>query len=479
MKRILSNLNLLTSVFLAFLLSLMLNFIALRNPVRADWSHRQYYALSNKTKDILRNLDQRVNVYVLFPKEDELYLDIHNLLDEYKYQSQNIHVEWIDPARDLAHTEKLAKKYDLTDAQVIVFELGDQYKVVKKEDLADYRMVRGQKQPVLSAFKGEQAFSSALQSLIEGKTPVVYFLVGHGEKRLTDFDQISGYSRLATAIFRDNMEPRELMLTKEHGIPDDISALVIAGPEKRLESTEIEMIEDYLAQGGRVMVLIDALKHTGLDPMLRRWGVALSQDFVLDPANTLKGSDVYVRTYYEHPITLRLANTGSGVRFFLPRSVEPLKSPEESAGEDRPTVAELVITSKKSWSETQVNQTTAKYDEGTGDRRGPICLAVAVERGTPQESLDVQIAPSRLVVIGDADFASNGALTGGDQDFFMSALNWLIDRGQQIAIDPKPLEEVRLALTEKQLTRLFWLNVVGIPFVAVLLGLSIWFRRRK
>jgi len=478
MKRILSNLNMVAAVLLAFVVVQLVCFIALRNPQRWDWSGRKYYALSEKTTNLLDVLEQRVVVTVLFQEEHMLYLDIENLLEEYQYRSRNIHVEWVDPARDLARTEKLAIKYGLTEARVVVFEIDGKSKVVREADLADYQMVEGRREPVLSAFKGEQAFSSAIQGLVQGETPVVYFLVGHGEHRLKEFDQNSGYSRIGTAIFRDNLEVRELMLTAEKKIPKDAAAVVLAGPSKPMGTDEVEMVEDYLGRSGRVMVLLDALVETGLEPMLRRWGVALRNDFVLDPENTLKGSDVYVRTYYEHPITLRMGDAGA--RFYLPRSVEPLVADDQQAeAGDRPVVAQLAMSSEKSWSETQVNETSAKFDENTGDLRGTFSLAVAVERGATQKMLDVQIRPSRMVVFGDSDFVSNGALTGGNQDLFMSALNWLLDREELMAIAPKPIEEVRLSLTRKQLDRLFWINVAGIPSVAVVLGLLVWFRRRK
>jgi len=478
MKKILSKLNVLAAVLLAFVLVLMVNYLALSNPFRWDWSGRQYYALSEKTLNLLDSFDQRIDVTVFFQEEHKLYPEIENLLEEYQYRSRNIHVEWVDPTRDLARTEKLAEKYGLTEAQVVVFDLGGKSKVVRQADLANSQIVRGRKEPVISAFKGEQAFSSAIQGLLQGKTPVVYFLVGHGEGRVTDFDRISGYSRLGTVIFRDNVEVRELSLTKDKGVPEDAATVVVMGPSKRLDKTEVEMLEEYLSRSGRLMVLLDALRETGLDPMLRRWGVALRNDFVLDPDNTLKGSDVYVRTYYEHPITLRMS--GSGARFFLPRSIEPLEvEGQEAEAEDRPMVAPLAMTSDKSWSETQVKESSARYDENTGDLRGPISLAVAVERGASRKALDVQISPSRMVVFGDSDFVSNGALAGGNQDLFMSALNWLIDREVLMAIAPKPIEEVKLELTHRQLSRLFWVNVAGLPLVAVLAGLLVWFRRRK
>ena len=46
----------------------------------------------------------------------------------------------------------------------------------------------------------------------------------------------------------------------------------------------------------------------------------------------------------------------------------------------------------------------------------------------------VPIIANRVVVIGDSDFVSNAALTGGNSDFFMSALNWLLERAELMAI---------------------------------------------
>ena len=58
MKRILSNLNLAVGVLLAFVLVQLVNFIALNNAQRWDWSGRQYYALSEKTANLLAELSQ-------------------------------------------------------------------------------------------------------------------------------------------------------------------------------------------------------------------------------------------------------------------------------------------------------------------------------------------------------------------------------------------------------------------------------------
>lgn len=477
MKRFFSNLNIVMALVLAFVLVQMINFIALRNPVRVDWSDSKYYALSDKTQGLLQQVDEPLEVVAICQNEFVLYDDIKSLLEEYQYLSRHMDVKWVDPVRDRSQAEKLATKYGLVQAPVIVFVYKGRHKAVALDDFAEYTSVKNRKDPVLSAFKGEQAFSSAIQGLMQENNPVVYFLAGHGERSVNNFEP-QGYSKIGAIIQGDNIEIKELLLANKTGVPDDASLLVVAGPTKMMSKVEAEMIEAYLNRNGRVMLLLDALIDTGLEDMVRRWGVGLRNDYVRDPKNTQKGGDVYVREYYDHEITKKM--TSMGARFHWPRSVEPLPtSRQESVAEDRPTVSPLARTSEESWSETQLDQVPPKYDENSSDLKGSFSLAVAVERGASKQSLDVQIEPTRMVIFGDSDFVTNAAISGGDQDLFMSALNWLLNREELMAIAPKPIEMVKLNLTQQQLKQLLGMGAAGIPTIAVVAGLLVWFLRRK
>ncbi len=57
MKRILTNLNSIFAVLLAFVLVQMIGFIGARNPVRTNLSGRNYYELSNKSLNLLDELE--------------------------------------------------------------------------------------------------------------------------------------------------------------------------------------------------------------------------------------------------------------------------------------------------------------------------------------------------------------------------------------------------------------------------------------
>ena len=112
------------------------------------------------------------------------------------------------------------------------------------------------------------------------------------------------------------------------------------------------------------------------------------------------------------------------------------------------------------------------------DIAGPVPVAVAVERG-PVPGVHVQIRPTRLVVFGDSDFAANGGLMGANADFFLGAVNWLLDRGEPLALEPLPFEELRLVLNAVQLRDLFWLAAVAGPGLVTLAGLWVGWRRRR
>jgi ABC-type uncharacterized transport system involved in gliding motility auxiliary subunit len=87
-----------------------------------------------------------------------------------------------------------------------------------------------------------------------------------------------------------------------------------------------------------------------------------------------------------------------------------------------------------------------------------------------------------MVVVGDSEFVSNAALrTGaaGNEDFFLSTLNWLVDREALMAVAPKRPAELRMGLDSRRVLRLYLLLTVVLPGAVGLMGLGVWLRRRS
>lgn len=469
--------NVAISILLLAALVFMLNFISFRHYWRWDLSRSRFYNLSEKSKSLLSGLAHPVDVVVFYQPGQTVFEDVENLLKEYEYSSKMVRVLWVDPDRDLARAERLAHKYQVDQANVIVVESEGRSKQVKVTELYDYDrtpMRRGEG-PAPVAFKGEQVFSSAIQSVTQARKPVVYFLTGHGEPDIEDFDQQLGYSRIAREMRRDNIDVRKLQFGESREVPEDADALIIAGPKKPLAALEIEQVKDYLDHNGRLMALVDYDSDTGLEPLLENWGVAVGKDLVIDKSRTLTGREIFVSGFGEHPITEKMKGITS--IFYLPRSVEPIAGSDEVTKlTDKPRAVSLAMTSEMGWAAKDPEEGSLKFRPGE-DRPGPISLAVAVEKG-PVPGIDVRIRPTRLVVFGDSEFVANASMTGGDLDFFMSALNWLLERQNLMAISPRPLEESRLIIDQRQRHILFWLVVVAMPTFTGIVGAFIAIRRR-
>lgn len=477
-RRFALGLNAGIALLLAAALAGMVNYLSHRHYYRTDISRSQFYTLSDKTVSLLASLTTSVDVVVFFQPNHPSYEDVINLLKEYQHASPRIRVERVDPHRDIGRTEALVRQYDITDINLVIFSAQGRTKIVAGEDLVevDYAGVMYGESPRPTSFRGEQLFSSAIHSLTQERQPIVYFLRGHGERDINDRDPYTGYSAIAQHARRDNIDVRTLLLSETRQIPADADAIVIPGPTKPLASQEIDMLRSWLNKNGRMMLLLDSGPTAGFRPMVEEWGIRLQEDVVVDPSRSLTGLDLFVNDYGIHPITKGLREITT--IFYLPRSVEPAVEPAENPQPaDRPRVTVLARSSDRSWAETDLEQKPMKFDVGR-DRRGPISIAVAAERGAAPD-LDMNLRPSRLVVIGDTDFLSNGALSGGNVDFFLGALNWLLEREALLAISPKPIQEIRLLLTREQIARVFWITTLILPGLVAAVGAGVWWQRRS
>ena len=56
-----------------------------------------------------------------------------------------------------------------------------------------------------------------------------------------------------------------------------------------LSKASLNVLEGYLNSSGRLLVLLDSNYESGLDEILKKWGVSFTSGFVFDEAQTLKG----------------------------------------------------------------------------------------------------------------------------------------------------------------------------------------------
>ena len=271
-----------------------------------------------------------------------------------------------------------------------------------------------------------------------------------------------------------------------------------AGPQTDLLQGEVDALAAYLDGGGKLLVLLDP-PADGSSPgpdllfgLLRGWGIDVGNDVVVDASGVgqLFGGDATVpvaANYPFHPITDEFNLLTA---FPLARSISAVAAPPEGR-----TPQAFIQTSAQSWAEadfTELAGGEVAMDEQNGDRPGPVAIGMTVSAPAPapaeapssaEDALDAgEDAPTpetRLAVIGDSDFATNGAVgIQGNRDLFLNTVSWLAQQDTLISIRPREAEDRRITLTADQQRRVFWLAILFIPAAALGTGVYTWWRRR-
>jgi hypothetical protein len=455
----------------------MVNYLGSRFYHRFFLSAQTSVKLSSRTVTALHSVTNAVKVTLFFDTaNEEFYPDIVALLNEYRAVNKNISIRTVDYVQDPGEAEKVKAQYKLAGADnkdLVIFDCNDRVKTVSGAAITQYTLEQVpnekerefRKKPV--AFSGEKIFTAMLMALQNAQPLRAYFLQGHGEPSLTDNGNF-GYLKFASVLQQNSIVVTNLELPDTAEIPMDCNLLVIAAPAAAFADSELQKIGQYLAQGGRLLLLFDyaSLKHpTGLEEILRRWGINVLADIVQDPQNTITGQDIKVRSFGDHPVVNSLADFS--LQLVLPRPVEKINLPNPPV--NAPEVTQLALTGP--------NATL------TGDRSDPprsySLIAAAEQKPTP--GVANLRGNTRLIVAGDSIFLGNYYIEGGaNRDFLNSAANWLLDRPQLIeGIGPRPITEFRLLMTQHQQQQLRWLLLGALPGGVLFFGWLVWLVRRQ
>lgn len=464
----------------------MANYFGARYYSRGHLTPNTRHELSSQTRLILQAVTNDVNITVFFDRDQALYQEVTELVSEYRLLTPKIEVTTIDYNSNPAGAEIVKKRLNLAPGMVndmVIFESNGQTKIVQSSLLSDLDMsslISGKSQEVKRVgFKGELLFTSAIANVSFGETPKAYFLEGHGEHN-PDQNSQSGYSKFAELLRLNNVEADRLNLMTAVKVPDDCEMMIVAGPERpAFHPRELALLRGYLEQNGRLLLLFrfqtESETQTGLEQMMGQWGVDVGNNTVFDPENTRGGMDMIVTNFTSHEVIRPLGR--SYLHMALPRSVGRLESASHAA--DAPQVQELAFTSKTGEARGEFNLAKGEIrDNPIKDKVGAaIPVMVAVESG----KIEGVQGSTRMLILGGSKIFENTLIeSGGNRDFAVSAINWLLDRSYLVGgIGPRPVEEHKWVLTPGQL-RGADITLIGIIPGAILgLGVLVWFRRRR
>ncbi|MCD8481223.1 MAG: GldG family protein [Verrucomicrobia bacterium] len=466
-------------LFLAFIAGI--NYAATHFFWRVDLTQRHLFSLSPETIGYLREIREPIEVIVTIPSdsplEDERLLAryVRGLLRQYEYTARafgtTLTVEYVDIFKNVQRAAQLARDYQLESPNVVMFKSGDRRRAVLPVDILEFDEQRP------TAFRGEQAFTSAIIEVAATDRPVIYFTVGQSEMRLEDTSPGRGLSVLARELQARNFALGNLDLSQVDAVPDDASLVVVKDPQGALLASSQEKLRRFVNErAGRLMVFISPGRMHGLDDLFFEWGILADDMVVLEQgADFLEGSGNYlVRNFGEHPITEVLIRNQTFVVTGLSRPVRPDPG---APFDDRLRTHALMASSRDSWGERAYRQAVVPQFDPDVDLPGPVPVATVAERRASSQ-LGINVQGGRVLVVGSGDLLANRRIGNvGNFSFVFSSLNWMLDRDRMLAIPPRPIERYELTASQATLQRIALLFLLVPLGVAALGFFLIWLRR--
>jgi ABC-type uncharacterized transport system involved in gliding motility auxiliary subunit len=465
-----------------------LAYISVRYPFRFDLTEAGLHSLSEQTLTMLKRLKKPVHI-VFF--HDPLMRKTFELYKLIAAQTALVTVEFYDPMLNPAQARMRSVQF----AGTAVMESEERTLQVhggSETDIANgiLRVSQGAKQLVcfLDGHGEPDPFSRESHDHHEGGAGHT-----HGLGAQYVLHELHGMAKARHALETMNYNVEKVSLVRGADVLSGCTVLVVAGPKVSLLQTEVAAVRAYLSAGGNAFFMLDPFVRTGLEPVIREYGVVLDDTIVIDQASHFwaDASSPAVTSYNRHQVTRELPLT------FYPgvRSLSP--TPKRVPGS---AVTPLVNSSKNSYGE--ISPDRVEFDEGS-DLPGPNTLMVIVNRrpvtsgdaaaiplgrqddsaaariGSQEGALGPLAGRSRIAVAGDSDFATNSFFhILGNGNLFLNTVNYLAAQENLIGIEPRTYDLPRVNLTNRQMKGTFFLSVVLIPALLAVVGTAVWWKQR-
>ncbi len=467
-----------------------------RTDLSWDLTQEGRQELAPQTKQVLQSLTEPVEAYCIFVKSGDSSVVLAQnktlrFLERCQQFSDKMNITVLDPQKDVMQTQALS--------------------ILRVKNVGAVVLKSGEKQKEIPLTKvtsrlEERDFTNTLINVSRKDLQKVYFLDGHGGRDIELEDpEIGGHLFKHNVLMREAYEVGKLLITSQNPtIPEDCSVLVINNYKEDLKPYEINALNQYMAEGGRILCLLEpsvrdknAPQQERLRPWLKsRFGIDVREDLIASPL--MEGFNVMFATDFASlPIEGYVDNDPSGVEFRgsfhathpitrtidvnmqmnLARSVTLDAIPPEGI-----VGTTLLRTTPDTWGETDIEgimQGLSPSQDGF-ELKGPNSVAVAVtvksDRATMSGS---RSQDGRIVVIGDSDLASNKNIgIGYNTDLLLNTIAWLTENSDLIAIRPKAGEAV-LHLSMGEQRAIVWLSVLGTLQLVVIVGLGTFLFRRR
>ena len=314
---------------LLLLVLFAVNYLASAFHARFDLTKEKRYTLSKATKDLLKNLDDEVQIDVFlkgefpagFKKSATSTEEFLRLMKD--RNGSKIHYRFIAPQDEMPGSGKTyedsLKRLGANEINLSVqVKAGEENKRVYPVALVRYKgrqslvnLYGGGKRAIgaeeLNSAEAlmEYQFAKTLEGLINPTKPLIAYSIGNGEPLMGSqmIDGVPQYLDPRTAdleyTLRSNSQLFTLNINTQPFIPDTFKLLLIVKPTVAFSEDEKLKIDQYIMRGGKVLWFIDNLiaeqdslrytpetiafdRNLNLTDMLFKYGVRINTDLVMD-----------------------------------------------------------------------------------------------------------------------------------------------------------------------------------------------------
>lgn len=417
-----------------------------------DMSDAKIYTLGDTTKEVLRDLNQDVTIYVV---ADPATVDerITSFLKRYEELSKRVKVEHVD---SILHPERVKQLNALNNTLLVSSKATNKTETIPFSDIIKFDEMSyyyyGQINE--TEFDGEGLVTGAISHVSNEVQKTIYATEGHKESPLGE--------PVSDLLQKSNLTVSTINLLTNGSVPEDCELLIINGPQSDLADDEKTMVEEYLNKGGKLMVLsgYSERERPNLNAVFDAYGLRFENGLAADTKRFYQNNPYYIfpTMMPGNEVTEGTDSKGTALllqsgaltqKEELPKGVAVTPFMETSDGG-------LLVAEDGS-------QTPGTYILG------------AVSQKTTDS------ATSRLTVITSPSLIDQGLnqtftnLT--NLDLFMNAVTANFEDVTNVSIPAKSLEVTYNTVTHGGIWGLVFIAVIPVGLLAV--GLMVWQKRRR
>jgi ABC-type uncharacterized transport system involved in gliding motility auxiliary subunit len=434
------------TIFLSVFILGLINYFAFKNPISIDVSPQKINSLTTKSKSIVKEAnDVTLTVFTLASG----FRQISAFLELYRLENRSLKIEMIDAEVNPVKV----KEFGVTKIPTIHFQKGERQKSITE--------------------LSELSITNAIYQVNSGEIPEVYITTGHGE---IDFNskENEGASVLFQQLKNSNLKLNFVNLSEVEKIPVNVKALIIWGPQSSFFQEELKMIDEYILNGGNLMLALDPQLNSDNNSVVRdwlskKWGISLDNNVVIDRLKHIKGSDgtvpILAQFDKEHPITKDIKH----VVFFPITSAVGLTDEVMDAHKNF-TILASSMPYPAAWAEYGLGEIISQkplFTKGE-DVEGPVGYAGALE-----------LKNNRILIYGNSTFVINTYQKfPKNAGFFLSGLSWLLGRDEMITLDSPVVKESPVFINQHQIGLILYATVLFIPLLLIATAIFFYWRKR-